>query len=98
VAIGQREGTRRTGSITEKTREYWLQDDSADWFEVGEYRWAARSKADAPWTPEPDRTVDGAIQRFEGGTMLFLPKPDGPGTVLVLSEPDHGWRERPDTP
>jgi len=45
-----------------------------------------------------ERPGDGAVQWFEGGAMLLLPAPEGGGTILVLSEPDHRWQELPDTP
>jgi hypothetical protein len=78
---------------------YWTEDDHPEWFELFERPntfWSGRSKSELPWSEEPDRVLDGAIQRFEGGAMLFLPRSDADRAILVLIGTGSDWRELPD--
>lgn len=43
------------------------------------------------WPNGEQRIVQGAIQQFEGGEMLWIPQADGTRTILVLGNP-HYWR------
>jgi hypothetical protein len=72
---------------------YWPENDWPDWFELAGTGWTARAKAERPWAVTSAQALDGAAQRFAGGTMLWLPHPDGRRVILVLAEPDQQWRE-----
>jgi hypothetical protein len=55
---------------------------------AGRGHWCTWDGAGAAFsTPSgpPDEVVDGAVQRFAGGMMLWLPRADGTRTILVLS-------------
>lgn len=88
---------RTLGERREPVRGVWIDDGSADWYELGDRTWLARAKAQQPW-PSADQTVQGAVQRFAGGIMVWTPFPDGRRQILVLAEPDYQWREYPDLP
>ena len=89
-------------------RAFWTEDEDPSWYEVtdtqpgGSGDWEERSKAERPLPPGREQVADGAVQRFEGGMMLFLPRPEGPRTILVLAAEirgigrDASWREFPD--
>ena len=82
--------------LLDKTRAYLTEDDQKFWFELADTYWSERDKAEKPWPAGPERIVDGAAQRFEGGTMLWLPQPDATRKILVFIQPGHDWREFPD--
>lgn len=48
---------------------------------------------DAP-PPDGGLLIEGSTQSFEQGEMLFLPRPDGPRTIIVVVR--NSWREWPD--
>ncbi len=84
-------------------RGFWTEDYNPHWFEVSDgppdrwNAWKAIARAQQAMPEGPEQVVDSAVQRFEGGWMLFLPRPDGPRTILVLAGPASGeWRELPD--
>lgn len=91
-------------------RAFWTEDDDPTWYEATDSpperpgKWMLHAKAEDPLPPGREQVVDGAVQRFGGGTMLFLPRPEGPRTILVLMkenapedpEFEAAWRELPD--
>jgi hypothetical protein len=81
-----------------ESRGYWTEDDRPEWFELFERTsrfWSARAKGERPWPDEPDQVLDGAVQPFEGGTMLFLAGQDS-RRILVLFGTGGNWLELPD--
>ncbi len=82
-----REGQRDTGPGSAPAVElnYWTEDDLPDWFGLAASdsstgnALALFRKSANPW-PHPSgatRTLDGVVQGFEGGHMLFLIHADG---------------------
>lgn len=83
-----RERERPRNSATLPARDYWPEDDTPSWWRVYQdsvARPAAFSKAEQPWTDPPDGVVDGVIQPFDNGSMLFVPEPDGSERILTLA-------------
>jgi hypothetical protein len=76
---------------------YWPDvDDLTIWFRLHQDgRWTRIGKSN--WMPESDETVvDGAIQRFTNGWMLWVPQPDGSAVIFALGR--DAWTEHPDAP
>jgi photosystem II stability/assembly factor-like uncharacterized protein len=96
VSIRLRQYEHPLGDREEPVRGVWIDDDSTEWYELSQQTWLGRAKAQNPWPAQADATVRGAVQRFAGGTMLFLPYPDGRRMILVLAQPNNSWREFPD--
>ena len=99
------------GSAGQPTRALWPEDDQPYWFELSEFEggrraWTTWGKRESPWPPvlpsprpqpaAPEQALQGAIERFEGGTMLWLSYPDGRRVILVLGDLAREWREVPD--
>jgi photosystem II stability/assembly factor-like uncharacterized protein len=88
-ALGCPRGPERAARIRVRpAREgtaYWTEDDDAQWHELFGTAWVRHERASTPWPGPPEEVVDGAVQRFAGGMMLWLPRPDGRRTILVLS-------------
>lgn len=88
----------------DRMRAIRLVDDPSQWFELDDEQpdgwspWSRRASAERPFPMGPESPLDGAVQRFDGGTMLFLPRPDGRRTILVLAQSvsSREWRETPD--
>jgi hypothetical protein len=86
-------------------RAYWLEDASDHWYEVrepsalGPASWSSWPKQavnpSQAWPDPPDAVLDGAMQQFEAGLMLFLIHPDGSRTIQVLGA-FGSWSEYPD--
>jgi hypothetical protein len=93
-ALGCPRGPEQTVHIQDRregdTRGLWLDDDSALWYSLApadDPTFAqSRSKISATdfWQAGPDRVVSGAIQEFSGGTLIFLPEPDGRRVILFV--------------
>jgi photosystem II stability/assembly factor-like uncharacterized protein len=69
---------------------YWTEDENPDWFDVRAPGWVdvKRKNTEDTFRGWPDgevTIVDGVTQRFAGGTMIWLPRPDGSHSILVLA-------------
>ena len=79
------------------TLRLWPDDEPPDWYEVVgglEPRvgnvwmppagsWIVQKKTERPWAHLPESSVSGTIQRFGGGVILRLERPEGGGTFLL---------------
>jgi hypothetical protein len=81
-------------------RAYWTEDEEPAWIRISQGYWTSHRKGDVPWPDGPYELLEGAMQRFEGGTMFRLFRPNGPGSTLVLVGRDGrgAWRELADGP
>jgi hypothetical protein len=95
LALGCPRGPERAVRIRARpAREgtaYWTEDDDTQWHELFGTAWVRHDRASTPWPGPPEEVLDGAVQRFAGGMMLWLPRADGTRTILVLSA--HAPRE-----
>lgn len=90
--------------LLDRTRAVRLADDPSEWFELeteqpdGWSPWSRRVSAERPFPTGPESPFDGAVQRFDGGMTLFMPRPDGRRTILVLAQSPSSreWHETPD--
>ncbi|MFN8524248.1 MAG: hypothetical protein U0821_14200 [Chloroflexota bacterium] len=73
-------------------RAIWLDDGGDAWASLSDgspdrwNAWAQKSRAKDPIGNGSEVVATGAVQRFETGTMLFLPRPDGKRTIIVLTQ------------
>jgi hypothetical protein len=77
---------------------YWVLDDSPDLYIADENSVTRVSKQQGWLYPvQSERTVDGSVQSFEGGQMLYIPATDSsqPGQIVVLGL--SMWRIYPDS-
>jgi hypothetical protein len=77
--------------------DYWPEDNSTMYFRVitppaGATTWGAIPKEQRPWLVAPDWAASAVLQRFEGGTMLFLVEPDGTRTIQVFGASGSWWQ------
>jgi hypothetical protein len=79
-------------------RAYWTEDEEPGWFRISQGYWTSHRKGDLPWPAGSYELLEGAVQRFEGGAMFRLFRPNGPGSTLVLVGRDSrgSWRDLPD--
>ncbi len=94
-----------TGLAGEEDIELWLEDDSESWYALSRpgnaasvISWPKAGRSNRSWVDAPDQVqVDGAVQRFEGGFLLFVPLPDGTRTIYFMtSAGSPAWRAFPD--
>ncbi len=80
---------------------YWVLDDSPDLY-IADDDSVTRSGKERGWPyqgqGQTERTVDGFVQSFEGGQMLYIPATDAthPAQILVMGL--QTWRTYPDAP
>jgi hypothetical protein len=75
--------------------------DALSWFELfpgpaGAWNgWYEHETARDPFPAGADAPVTGAMQRFDGGVMVFLPREGGPRTIITIAESNQQrlWRE-----
>jgi hypothetical protein len=86
--------------VTWDLRAYWTEDEEPGWIRISQGYWTSHRKGDVPWPEGPYEVLEGAIQRFEGGTMFRLLRTAGLGSTLVLVGRDSrgAWRELTDGP
>lgn len=86
-------------------RAVWLEGVSGEWFKLRDSRFDTLhsfSVEDATKGPIPagdEIVAEGAFQQFDGGRMIFLSRPDGRRSIIVLRDPYRsalGWIEYPD--
>jgi hypothetical protein len=97
--IGPEHGVRIRERIGESSRDYWIEDASPFWYALRPAAERAGTagvgdKLQQPWSGEPTRLIDGVVQYFDGGVMLWLPRPDStPTIVTVVRGTTTTWQE-----
>jgi hypothetical protein len=97
--LGPEHAVRIREWVQASSRDYWIEDGSPFWYALRPT--AERpgtvgvgSKRERPWTDEPTRLIGAVVQYFDGGVMLWLPRPgDVPTIVTVMRATTTTWKE-----